>query len=68
MPNEDFILRPNQLAARLGVCRSTVYEWSRRPDFPRRLKLGPRASGWRWSEIKAWLDQRTAEESCDAPR
>lgn len=57
----DTILRPAEVAKRLGVSRSTLYSWDRSlPGFPKKIKLGPQVSGWRWSEITAWLDSRKA--------
>ena len=54
----DRILRPVELARVLGVSRSTVYDLELRPDFPRRVRLSDRVSGWRWSEIDRWLQRR----------
>lgn len=52
----DQIVRPHELAKRLGIARSTLYQWEKTsPGFPRRLRLGAQVSGWRWSEIEAWL-------------
>lgn len=51
----DRILRPVELARVLGVSRSTVYDLELRPDFPRRVRLSDRVSGWLWSEVRAWL-------------
>ncbi|MGM9403639.1 helix-turn-helix transcriptional regulator [Aliiroseovarius sp. KMU-71] len=54
------LIRPTQLAERLGVGRRTLYDWLRDPDpahpIPRPLKIG-RVTAWRTDEIEAWLDQ-----------
>jgi prophage regulatory protein len=56
------ILRRRQLEARLGVGRSTVYDWLRSdPTFPRPVRIGARAVGWVESEINGWLAARMAE-------
>ena len=51
------IIRPDDLARRLGVAKSTLYEWEKRRGFPRRIKLGPRTSGWKRSEVDEWLER-----------
>jgi hypothetical protein len=45
----------------LGITYSRQYIWELERDglFPARVQLGPRAHGWRQSEIAAWLQQRT---------
>ena len=42
-----------------GLSRSTIYQQMADEDFPRPLKLGKRAVGWRESDIIQWLDSRT---------
>ena len=55
------ILRVPALVKKLGIGRSTVYDWldpkSDRydPTFPLRLKLGEKAVGWLESEIDEWI-------------
>ena len=42
----------------LGIGRSTVYNnLAADPTFPRPVKLGKRAVGWRRTEIEAWAEQ-----------
>lgn len=55
------ILRRRQLEARLGVGRSTLYDWLKAdPTFPKPIKLGKKAVGWLEHEIEAWVNQRMA--------
>ena len=52
------ILRRQQVQARTGLSRSTIYMAIAGGTFPRPVKLGARAVGWLESEIDAWLDSR----------
>ena len=54
----DQILRPAEVAAMLGVTRSTLTRWRQRDGFPQPLKLGPGAVGFRRSDVEAWLADR----------
>lgn len=55
------VLRLTQLMRKIGVSRSTIYDWlnpkSSRYDanFPKQLRLGRQAVGWLESEIDEWL-------------
>lgn len=52
------ILRCNEVEEHIGVCKATLYRWIRKGSFPRPLKLGPRAVGWRREDIERWLNER----------
>ncbi|RME85089.1 MAG: AlpA family phage regulatory protein [Caldilineae bacterium] len=53
------ILRPAEAAKALGVSRSTLYHWCKHdPDFPPRIQIGPRSTGWLESDLLAWLESR----------
>ena len=52
------ILRPKQLQARTGRCRSSLYEDIAAGTFPAPVKLGPRAVGWVESEVNDWIADR----------
>jgi prophage regulatory protein len=58
------ILRRNQVEARTGLSRSTIYGKLRLnssrpseydPSFPKPVALGPKAVGWLEHELDAWL-------------
>jgi len=55
------IIRPKAAAALLGISTSTLYRWEAEPGFPRRLKIGKRAAGWRKADLEKWLDQKAAQ-------
>ena len=57
----DRIVRPREVRELLGnVSKSTLWRWIAKEQFPRPMKLGERAVGWRQSTINEWLDSRPA--------
>ncbi len=58
------IIRIKESAARLGIARSTLYDWqdpsSPRHDrsLPQRVKLGRSAAGFIEEELDAWIDRQ----------
>lgn len=50
-------LSDRSLAARFGVCRTTIWRWSRESDFPKPVKLGG-ATRWSLAKIEAWEAQQ----------
>jgi prophage regulatory protein len=59
--NQRLIRRP-EVEARTALSRSTLYEWIKRGDFPRPLKLGARIVAWRESDVNEWLESRQRAE------
>ena len=55
----DVILRRPAVEAATGLSRSTLYEMIANGRFPKPVRLGARAVGWRESEIAAWLGERS---------
>lgn len=60
------VLRIQQVAEKLSIGKSTIYDWlnekSPRYDstFPKPIKLSAKSIGWLSSEIEAWLLNRVA--------
>ena len=52
------ILRVRDVVGVTGLSKSTIYQMIKTNDFPRPLRLGKRAVGWRQSDIASWLEQR----------
>ena len=50
------IARIKIAAAILGVTKKHLHELAKRPDFPRKVKIGANAIGWRVSDLEAWID------------
>ncbi|MDA8260274.1 MAG: AlpA family transcriptional regulator [Betaproteobacteria bacterium] len=60
MQTPQIVKRP-EVEAATGLSRSSLYRLAAAGEFPRPIRLGPRAVGWRADEIAAWIEQRTAE-------
>ena len=56
--SSDRILRRPEVEHLTGLSRSTIYYLIERGDFPRQVKLGRHASGWRESHVQAWIESR----------
>jgi prophage regulatory protein len=41
-----------------GLGRSTIYRLIASGAFPAPVRLGPRAVGWRWSDLDQWSESR----------
>jgi prophage regulatory protein len=66
------ILRRTQVENEVGLKRSTIYQRMQEGTFPRPIRLGVRAVGWRASDIERFLEdpagyrvQPSDEEACD---
>lgn len=56
-----YLLSPKQAAALLGLARASIYKIAARdPNFPRAIKVTPRAVRYRRDEIEAWIESRKA--------
>ncbi len=55
------ILRRKEVEKRTGLSRSTLYAMIAEGKFPKPVKLGKRAVGWREADIAAWLDSRATD-------
>jgi prophage regulatory protein len=54
------LLRVAEVCRRTGLSRSTIYARESAGNFPKRIKIGKRASAWRSDEIAAYIDRCTA--------
>lgn len=54
------LLRISAVCARTGLSRSTIYAREAAGDFPKRIKIGKRASAWRSDEIAGYIERCTA--------
>jgi excisionase family DNA binding protein len=53
------LLRLREVAARLSLPRSTVYDLIKTRRFPKPLKPGERLALWREDEVTAWIEAHT---------
>ncbi|HCU89252.1 MAG TPA: DNA-binding protein [Gammaproteobacteria bacterium] len=58
----ETILRRPDVEKRCGLSRSTIYQLMTEGRFPRPLKLGKRAVGWRESDVADWLEALPTSE------
>ena len=55
------ILRRKDVEEIVGLSRSTIYKLMSTGAFPSSIRLGPRAVGWRLSDIEAWIEFRASD-------
>lgn len=56
----DRLLRRPEVEARVGLSRSTLYQWMADGKFPKPVALGARLVAWRESEIDQWIAAQAA--------
>lgn len=55
LTTSDRIVRLPELLAILQISRTTAYAWQKAGLLPRSVALGPRARGWKLSEIESFI-------------
>lgn len=50
------ILRKKDILAATGLSISSIYSMIEAGTFPPSIQLGPRSSGWKRTDINAWLN------------
>lgn len=58
MTNSDKILRRPAVQSLTGLSRTGIWRYVQAGSFPAPIQLGPRAIGWRASEVQAWIESR----------
>lgn len=54
----DKILRVQAVQDATGLSRSTIYRMIKLGHFPKAIRLGARAIGWRQSVVTDWIEKR----------
>ena len=49
-------LKASQVAAIVGVARSTLYQMMKDPTFPQPFRPLPRCPRWREEDVRAWVE------------
>jgi prophage regulatory protein len=62
---QPLVLRRCDVEALTGLSRSTIYRLASAGQFPRPIRLGPRAVGWAVNEINCWLEERAANRDSE---
>lgn len=56
----DRILRRNEAQYKSGLSKSGLDREEAAGNFPKRIKIGPRAVGWSESQVDKWIDDCVA--------
>lgn len=52
------LVRPKEVMQRLGLSRSTLYQYVKDGKFPRPFRISERATGWRLEQIEDYVRRR----------
>ena len=53
------MLKPTEVAARLGITRGTLYKiLAADPTFPRAIHVTPKNPRWREADVDAWIERK----------
>ena len=55
---QEIVLRKAAVLAMIGMRSTWLHETVKAGNFPKPIRLGSRAIGWRRSEIENWLKSR----------
>ena len=58
----DRLLKRQEVEARCGLARTSIYRMMSAGTFPRPLRVGTRAVRWSEAEIEHWLSKRPRAE------
>ena len=52
------IIRMKEVKNMTGFCQDWIYKLERRGDFPKKVKMGERATGWVLSEVEDFIQEK----------
>ena len=61
--SQDALLRLPEVLRLIPVGRSTWWRWVAEGNAPKGIKLGPRTTAWRVSDIQKLIDSRALEHN-----
>lgn len=59
----DRILRAKEVAAMVGLSRTTIWRREKNGVFPARISLGSGSVGWKYNEVRQWMQERQSVTS-----
>lgn len=63
--SSERIIRLPEVKSTVGLSTTTIYRLIKAGEFPAQIKLGQHASGWRESEVQAWIRARAGQSAND---
>jgi len=57
---QELIWREPRVKKETGLSKSTRWRLEKRGEFPQKVNLGPRATGWIAAEVLEWLEKKAA--------
>ena len=57
-PTAPAILRASHLLPMLGISRMTLHRRVKDGSFPRPVRIGPNAIGWKAADVERWIESR----------
>ncbi len=61
------LLRPTEVAQRVGLSRATLWRLEHAGEFPPRRQIGPHSVGWLEHEVEELVESRPAADP-DTPK
>lgn len=52
------IVRTAEAAAILSITRKHLQKLSKEPDFPRKVRMGANAVGWKIIDLESWINSK----------
>lgn len=59
MSQSEKLLRIVSVSKKTEIAQSTIWLWVTEGKFPEPIKLSPRITVWRESDIDRWIERRT---------
>lgn len=50
--------RPAEAAKHFGICKTTLWRWAKRPDFPKPSKVGAKITLFNVTAVANWLENQ----------
>ena len=57
------LIRLPEVMHRVGLSRSTIYQYIEEGRFPAQVRLGRRCVAWNYEEIDSWIEEKLAGNS-----